>query len=305
MPLARLCLALIVVCLVYQYETRAAESYGEGQSEQTTANQNLSTSQLQSTLVQANIRQSEPAPAEWEHQRKQENAESNAGKPLTQAESFTLVLNVLALLVIAFQAAIYLRQLNVMRELKAISERQSSTLDNQATAMQHGLAETQKIVEQNERTVIVAERSVEVAQETMVYAQRAYISIPKISAWLEEEMGVFKLIIENSGNSPANNVQMLAVAEIKEHPPIPDINSGSWTQIGLIVRTGEFEKHVVTKKITPEQRQLVSSGDLKLYCWGIIRYQDIFKQSRGTKFCFVWRKASMQASPCKTGNEAD
>jgi hypothetical protein len=194
-------------------------------------------------------------------------------------------LSLLVLAAIAVQAYIYRRQWE---------------------AMQDSLAETRKMVEQNERAVEAAERSLEIAQENTVYAQRAYVSISKGSVWVTEEGGLFKMEIKNFGNTPANDVQIFSVAEVKEEPPVLDMSSAKWTQVGLLAPQWYIERFVPTaSEITTEQRRLIANGSLKLFCSGVIQYQDFFGQTRHTKFCFYQRFGSIRFGPCATGNEAD
>jgi hypothetical protein len=301
-PVKYFCITFIFIFVCCQQEARAAASKSEGQREQATANQNISPTQTQTPLVQANIEQPETVPAERESKRKQEEAASGIDKPMTRAEKFALVLSILTLFIIAFQAVIYWKQLKVMRELKAVSDRQAGTFDSQATAMQESLAETRNIVSQNERAVKVAERNIEIIQESTIYAQRAYVSVTR-----GEVMGdMFLLVIENTGHTPANYAEILAVAAISEHPPDPETSYAKWTSMGVIA-PDEYIKRMVVRRgeAIPEMRELVNDGKLKFFCTGIIRYKDIFKNTRQTKFCFYQRFGSNQFGPCGSGNEAD
>src|SRR5437016_1370445 len=97
---------------------------------------------------------------------------------------------------------------------------QLNAIKDQARIMRESLAETRNIVNQNERGVRAAERGIEVAQENTTYAQRAYVSVTAGDGNWER----FFLRIENSGNTPASKVQLIAVAEVRpDQPPIRDI----------------------------------------------------------------------------------
>jgi len=204
-------------------------------------------------------------------------------------------LSLLVLIAIAVQAYIYRRQWAAM-------DTQAGMMQGQLKAMQDGLEETRKIVEQNERAVKVAERSVEIAQENTIYVQRAYVSVTRG----EVHGDIFTLVIENTGNTPANGVEILAMAEIGEQPPNPETSSAKWTTMGVIA-PDEYIKRMIVRsgEATHEMRELVSGGKTQFFCSGVIRYKDIFKNQRQTKFGFYQRFGSNQLDPCATGNEAD
>lgn len=236
------------------------------------------------------------------------------------SEWVLVLLNFLLLVVIATQAAIYGKQLRVMRKQEGVLEKQSDTLEKQVQAMEAQLAaikaqaiimadsleETRNIVRHNERSVRAAEQAVEVAQQNMIYAQRAYVSVTNG----EVNWARFLLRIENSGNTPANNVEILALAEIRPSPlQTPDSqepSSDRFTYIGLISPGGHFEKEVrLTSEVNDQQRPLIGRGDLKLWCSGLIRYLDVFGQTRHTKFCFYQRYGKTDLQPWVEGNEGD
>jgi hypothetical protein len=73
----------------------------------------------------------------------------------------------------------------------------------QWAAMQASLRETRSIIAQNERAV-------EIAQQNMICAQRAYLSIALGSAnFANGGDADFVLRVENAGNTPANDVEMV------------------------------------------------------------------------------------------------
>jgi hypothetical protein len=178
-------------------------------------------------------------------------------------------------------------------------------MQSQLDAMKETLAETAKIASHNERAVTVAERSVEVAQENAIYAQRAYLSV--ISG--EIRGSGFVLRIENSGNSPANDVQMKAVAEMRAgalEAPAPGTAGGSYVYLGLIAPGGFFNAEVVSdvELSGAKQDELIQQG-MEWWCAGVIRYEDVFRKTRHTRFCFKRHWLSDSLQPWLEGNEAD
>ncbi len=211
-------------------------------------------------------------------------------------------LSLLVLMVIILQAIIYKRQAGYMRDQWKAMNIQAGTMEQQLAAMRDSLEETRKMGDQNERAVRAAERNIEIIQESTIYAQRAYVSVTRG----EVAGDMFFLVIENSGHTPANDVEIGAIAEIREQPPDPETSSIRWATMGVIA-PDEYIKRMVVRRgeATPEMRELVNDGKMQFYCSGIIRYTDIFKNPRQTKFCFYQRFGTNQFGPCATGNEAD
>jgi hypothetical protein len=230
-----------------------------------------------------------------------------AGHNMTSAEKWQLLIFGATGLFILWQAWTYHKQrqimqgqLDITQELKALSERQADTFDKQVEKMQGQLDETRKIVSQNERAVKAAERNIEIIQEGTIYAQRAYVSVTR-----GDVMGdMFYIVIENSGHTPANDVEVRAVADIGEQPPDLETSRAKWTSMGVIA-PDEYVKRMIVRVSGPEKRELLNNEGVQFYCVGIIRYKDIFKNPHQTKFCFSQRFGTNQFGPCATGNEAD
>jgi hypothetical protein len=185
---------------------------------------------------------------------------------------------------------------------------QAEYAGEQLDIMQGTLTETRKSVE-------VAERSIEIAQETTITIQRAYITVSAIAGYYDRRdgkfLGEFNLTIKNVGNTPANNVRMFAESEIAQHPKIgngkllnvPDTDSPNWTRLGLIEQNATHSERVYIES-SPDEEQRITNGELHFCCQGIIQYEDRFRITRSTNFCFVKQPLSTGVIPCKAGNEA-
>lgn len=133
-------------------------------------------------------------------------------------------LSVLVLVAIVVQAIIYRRQWAVMESQRTamqlqiaamewqagISEIQAGLLDKQVIAMRDGLAETRKMVEQNERAVNAAEASAKHGEETLRISQRAYVGVKlhPILQWNEFAQPVITLFFANTGHTPAKEAEL-------------------------------------------------------------------------------------------------
>lgn len=238
----------------------------------------------------------------------------------------------LILTAILVQVYIYKRQWEAMREQRNAMREQLEALKDQAEIfdqqrrimrsqvrqvykqvdlMRDGLTETRNLVIQTELAVGAAKRSVEVAQENTIHAQRAWVTIPHVNIVPIFPSKAFHLTVKNSGNTPANDVQIYYAVEMRDHPFVEGERGKPLTPrvIGLIgpgahvMSRAIAPSEVVDVITTPERQRLIEEGSLKLYCWGIIQYRDIFDQARTTAFNFV--EEDGLAGPCETWNAAE
>lgn len=194
-------------------------------------------------------------------------------------------------------------------------ELQAEGTVGQLEAMQGQLVETRKIVGQNESAVVamqksasVAEEGVEIARQSMIYAQRAYVMVASGSVQMVEQNALFSLKIMNYGNTPANDVRVFAVAEVRDSPPLViDMRSATWVAVGVLAPHADVRRFVATKEdVSPAQAEFMEKGKLGLFVWGAIEYRDVFPDSspHQTKFSFAQRFGSTEIGPCATNNEA-
>jgi hypothetical protein len=232
-------------------------------------------------------------------------------------------LNLALFVAVLIQAAIYWKQLREMRNSLAVLTRQAdaqemqtgamqgqlAAIEKQAGIMSDGLTETRKLVSQNERAVKAAEDSVKVVEQNAIDAQRAYVTVPSGEViLLGEDQGaaLFSLNLVNSGNTPANEVRMFALAAVRtEEPPAIDFREAVWVAVGVIAPKEKAIRLVANKRdITKLESKLMQERKMNLYVWGAIEYRDVFKQLRQTKFCYVQRFGSAKIGPCAGKNEA-
>lgn len=190
-----------------------------------------------------------------------------------------------------------------------IYRKQRDIMEQQWRAMRDSLA-------QNERAIQVAREGVGIAERTAIYANRAYVTA-KIAS-LNEAMGhvKFRLQIENSGNTPANNVSVSYAFRLLDKPPhteqfglvVFDIGFTEAERLGVIAPHGGYYV-IKTPTINlspagPDEITRWKLRELKAYCWGRIVYEDIFNDRRFTDFCFVQSDEYRAGYPCKHGNLA-
>ena len=168
-------------------------------------------------------------------------------------------------------------------------------------------------VQQSERAIKAAENNVETVEKTAVYANRAYV-VAKIRG-AGREWPQLRLRIQNTGNTPANNVIVAYACGLREEPPHRewpdglvsyDIGYAEVERLGLIAPQSSY--HVIETPLVVAldnaQTDQWRGGKLKFYCWGRISYEDIFNDKRWTEFCFVKSESHEGGYPCKHGNQA-
>lgn len=217
----------------------------------------------------------------------------------------------LALLLVAIvQACVYGSQRRIMRAQWNAMEKQETAMRDQLTVMKAtGGAQFD-----------IAKITTEQAEKSAIYAQRAYVTA-KIRG-TGDGSHQWRLRIENSGNTPANNVCVYHSGEFRETPPwdmyAPPFRSMPEEQVlfetalmhterlGVIAPNNSY--HIVrTPKITaliPAEKKRWIGGDIKFFCWGAIVYEDIFNEKRYTWFCFFESQKYPNGYPCEHGNKA-
>ena len=221
-----------------------------------------------------------------------------------------VILNTLLFVGILIQAGIYWKQLEKMRSTLGEIRKQGKTLRNQAIGTlsqarftREALIETRRLVAQNERAVKAAEDSVEIAQ-------RAYVMVDSASAeYYSDTLVTIYCQLMNFGNTPAKTVYVISRTEFRELEPAGWSKEGvDWTEnSGMIIAPhSALDRKAVHLQISAEQLGLLSERKLKLYLWGLIRYKDIFGQTRYTHFRLVHHpEQGERFSYCEDGNEAD
>jgi hypothetical protein len=183
-----------------------------------------------------------------------------------------------------------------------------------AAANDDALEESRKLFEQQGRAIKAAEASAKIVEQTSIYANRAYL-VAKIGGTSDDSIRLqFRLRIENTGNTPANNVRVGYNYGLRTEPPYNAIDQGmvaydadfpQWESLGLIANRSEGT--VNTGKVGPftgPEFQDWKLGKLKFYCWGRIVYTDIYQYKRYTDFCFYQSFGNAQGRMCEYQTEA-
>ncbi len=205
------------------------------------------------------------------------------GVPMTIRTWAPIILSILTLFVIAFQAYIYKRQWEVMKINTRIVSRQTDIMDKQA----------------------------DISSKQMINGERAWITVDNLESKEVKEQVPRSVIITivNSGNSPALNTIMLTTWGVKESEliPMPDIDETSEPTAAHVVIGARSAKRQNAQpfNLSDEQVRLINQQTHSLYVWGIVRYEDIFGQGHITKFCEVYDMTKPEWKYCQDTNTAD
>ena len=100
---------------------------------------------------------------------------------------------------------------------------------------------------------------------------------------------VFKIKFMNHGKTPAIVTKMRAYFVVDTVPPqalnaaedgLADIAPG------LVIPAGSHFPRVKWEEVTNANFQMINAGQLKLYCVGLIQYDDVLGTNRETSFCW-------------------
>jgi len=122
---------------------------------------------------------------------------------------------------------------------------------------------------------------------------RAYLSVEVGSATYQDTNLRFGAapIITNNGLTPARNVRFLAFADVidgrnfatTEFPPIGDLPE---SDMGIAPRQA-FTANAIMRDRVPDEEVagIMDGGTRRLFCWGKIKYDDVYGGSWETNFC--------------------
>lgn len=159
---------------------------------------------------------------------------------------------------------------------------------------------------ETERQSKLTEQTIKSNRRHTIYTLRAYVNIRVVVPAYPDEI---LLGIENFGQTPAHKVQFASAIRVKPSLEVPEaiIETLRWYDEGVTMPPGlQVEKRLRIGKLSDEDVRLLNSGDgsHKLFVWGAIRYRDIFRRNRYTRFCIAYRVDTKTLESCPDGNDA-
>jgi hypothetical protein len=125
---------------------------------------------------------------------------------------------------------------------------------------------------------------------------------------------ISSLKIENTGQTPAHNLKIITRCCVMQHPPsagldfsIPDPGEASIGMLGA-------SKHVTSAGLLEGSDLMpgefddatADNGWLRIYTYGTVTYDDVFKRPQWTNFCFYlqWEGTKVAATTSQYHNDA-
>lgn len=117
----------------------------------------------------------------------------------------------------------------------------------------------------------------------------------------------------NTGSTPALNTKVWFCAQLRERPlpaniPRPEAPSPSCAEFpfGVIGQGAQFNIGQTDEErvVDAETAAKLDRGELKLYIWGVVDYEDFFQQRHATRFCFTNTAAKLLMA-CENNNSAN
>lgn len=136
--------------------------------------------------------------------------------------------------------------------------------------------------------------SIHVAQQAMHLEQRAWVFVTETRA-SELQIGhplSITIGFKNTGRTPARNVQVAACLEPLPKGQAPDPNLDKTQSRGVIPPNGTISVTISTGRghaegVTEQGLKAIASGELVIWIYGTITYDDIFSTRQATMFCYM------------------
>ncbi len=204
------------------------------------------------------------------------------------------------------------------REMVEIMDRQETemteqrrTMQGQLDVMREGIAETQRLLAQNERAIRTsqrqaraAEKSLELSAEMFYVSERAYLGIVglEITGDIGNMEDPLKMVctVLNTGKTPAHKVAVMIGAAFEplplvdnySRPPIPPTPNGLPIFEILPNVPNPISGPVPVPHRRPDDAQMVRNGQLRLLIYGELRYETVRNRSEVYPFAYVYNPDS-------------
>lgn len=202
------------------------------------------------------------------------------------------LINFLVLIVIWLQRVVMTAQLTtVQKQLTEMQMMREQTVEQ----MKNASNQTRDLIQQNADQVAAAQSSAAAAKETVEAMrrsirldQRAWLSIEQVTVSGLKFEGRLEISIKitNTGRTPAKHANLGMNVDPVENGKEPrfyfaDPTGGS----AVIFPKGEYSNFGVLN-CTPENLKKILSGEIVVWVYGKIVYEDIFGSKHWLKFCY-------------------
>jgi hypothetical protein len=251
---------------------------------------------------------------------------------------YVAVTGVLALVALG-ALGVMRRQLKEMREARRQTDALIKRASEQSSALKDSAEQTDRLIEQaieqanhaaeqaraanmaacaaktsSESFAQVANSSVQnihLAQQAMHMEQRAWVFVTETRA-SELQIGQplsITIGFKNTGRTPARNVQIAAHLEPLPQGQMPDPNLEKTQSRGVIPPNGTIFVVISTGRkhaegVTEQGLKAITTGELVIWVYGTITYDDIFETRQATMFCYMLHPDGKTFAAAEVYNDA-
>jgi len=115
--------------------------------------------------------------------------------------------------------------------------------------------------------------------------------------------------IVNFGQTPAHHVQFAHEVGVRDMRESPEATAESFDWVIIpgapLAPTMSNEKRLLLAGIPNSDMAKLHDPKYRLFFWGIIRYRDIFRKTRYTRFAAFYSPDTKTIGTCSQGNDAN
>lgn len=244
-----------------------------------------------------------------------------AGQPLDRWIRIYLIVTGAAAILALMVITLMWRQLKQLRIAREQSDRIARRANEQIGAMRDAADQTDRMIQQLVEQVRIAAEQVKsatmaaraarnsddedskvdtssvhnghIAEEAMRLQQRAWVFVTEIRA-SELQAGRpldITLGFKNTGRTPARNVQIATQVDSLPKGRDPEPRLEKAYSRGIIPPEGTVFANIGngnghSQGLTQEDLQAIKSGDLVVWAYGTLTYDDVFEVRQATMFCY-------------------
>jgi hypothetical protein len=149
-----------------------------------------------------------------------------------------------------------------------------------------------------------AEATTRIMQDGMRTDQRAWVGLTEATVHpLTANGGSFTIKLQNTGKTPALDLQVADVATIEDLDQSgPQQEPNVTASAGTLMPGGVYTTDVWFTT-SPDAVSGLTKDRLRAANYIYVTYKDVFQKTHATKACFYWRKSLSRVKPCDNYNE--
>lgn len=154
-------------------------------------------------------------------------------------------------------------------------------------------------------------QSIQLAQEAMRLEQRAWVFVTETKASKLQVGQPLSISIgfKNTGRTPARNVQIAAHLEPLPKGQAPEPKLDKTQSRGVIPPNGALFLTISTGRkhaegVTEQGLEAIASGELVIWVYGTVTYEDIFETRQATMFCYMLHPDGKTFAAAEVYNDA-